>query len=57
MSKKLQLLGQVSNMKNKPRARRSRTAENIAAAAKSVEERPGLSIPRRSLELGPLPFA
>nr|XP_022920706.1 uncharacterized protein LOC111429121 [Onthophagus taurus] len=49
---KFELLGQVSDVKNKTRARRSRTAENIAAVAESVEENPGLSIPRRSLELG-----
>ena len=49
---KFELLGQVSDVKNKTRARRSRTTENIAAVAQSVEENPGLSIPRRSLELG-----
>ena len=50
--KKFELLGQVSDVKNKTRARRSRTIENIAAIAQSVEETPGLSIPRRSLEYG-----
>ena len=45
------MLGQYSDVKNKTRARRSRTTENIAAVAQSVEENPGLSIPRRSLEL------
>ncbi|CAB3225785.1 unnamed protein product [Arctia plantaginis] len=49
---KFELLGQVSDVKNKTRARRSRTTENIAAVAQSVEENAGLSIPRRSLELG-----
>ena len=49
---KFELLAQVSDVKNKTRARRSRTTENIAAVAQSVEENPGLSIPRRSLELG-----
>ena len=49
---KFDLLGQVSDVKNKTRARRSRTTENIAAVAQSVEENPVLSIPRRSLENG-----
>ena len=49
---KFELLGQVSDVKNKTRARRSRTAENIAAIAESVEENLGLFIPRRTLELG-----
>ena len=49
---KFELLGHVSDVNNKTRARRSRTTENIAAVAQSVEENPGLSIPRRSLELG-----
>lgn len=48
---KFELLGQVSDVKNRNRVRRSRTTENIAAVARSVEENPGLSIPRRSLEL------
>ena len=52
LMEKFELLGQVSDVKNKTRARRSRTTENIAAVAQSVEENPGLSIPRRSLELG-----
>ena len=49
---KFELLGQVSDVKNKTRSRRSRTTENIAAVAQSVEENPCLSIPRRSLENG-----
>ncbi|VEN62217.1 unnamed protein product, partial [Callosobruchus maculatus] len=49
---KFELLIQVSDVKNKNRARRSRTMENIAAVAQSVEQYPGLCIPRRSLELG-----
>ena len=49
---KFELLGQVNDVKNKAQARRSKTTENIAAVAQSVEENPGLSIPRRSLELG-----
>ena len=44
-------------MENNTRLRRSKTAANIIAAAENVEENPGLSIARRSLELGPLPFA
>ena len=39
-------------MKNKTHANRSKTAENIAAVPKSVEESACLSIYRRSLELG-----
>ena len=39
-------------MKNRTRARRARTPANIASVAHSVEENPGLSIPRRFLELG-----
>ena len=42
--KKFELLGQVSGVKT-----RARRAENIALVAESVEENPGLSIPRRSL--------
>ena len=49
---KFELLGQVSDVKNRTRARRARTPANIASAAHSVKENPGLSIPRRSLELG-----
>ena len=49
---KFELLGQVSDLKIKTRSRRSRTTDNILAVAQSVEENPGLSIPRRSLELG-----
>ena len=47
-----ELLGQVSDVKNRNCVRRSRTTENIAVVARSVDENPGLSIPRRSLELG-----
>ena len=46
------LLGQISDVKNKTRTRRSRTAENIAAVADRVDENSGLTIPRCSLELG-----
>src|ERR1700712_2636076 len=49
--RKFELLGQVTDVKNKTRARRSRTVENIAVVAESVEKSPNLSIPRRSLEL------
>lgn len=49
---KFELLGQVSDVKKRTRARRSRTDENIAVVAHSVEENPDLSISRRSLELG-----
>ena len=49
---KVELLGQVSDVKNRTRARRARTLANIASVAHSVEENPGLSIPHRSLELG-----
>ena len=45
-----ELLGQVGYVKNKTRVRRSRTAENIAAAAESVEANRGSYISRRSLE-------
>ena len=48
---KLELLGQVSDMKNRTHALRARTSANIASAAHSVEENPGLTISRRSLEL------
>ena len=48
---KFELLEQVSDVKNKTRARRSRTIENISAVAQSVEENPGLSITRRSLKM------
>ena len=41
-----------SYVKNKTRARRSRTAENIAAVVESIEENPGLSIAPSSLQLG-----
>ena len=49
---KVELLGQVSDVKNRTRARRARTQANIASVSHSVEENPGLSIPLRSLELG-----
>ena len=49
---KFELLGQVSDVKNRTRARRARTPANIASVVHSVEKNPGLSIPRRSLELG-----
>ena len=48
----IEMLGQVSDVKNRTRARRARTSANIAFVAYSVEENPGLFIPRRSLELG-----
>ena len=47
---KFQLLVQASNAKNITHVRRWRTAENITAVAENVEEKPGLSIPRRSLK-------
>ena len=49
---KFKLLGQVSDVKNRTRARRAGTSTNIASVAHSMEENPGLSIPCRSLELG-----
>lgn len=49
---KIDLLVQVSGVKNKPRAYRSRSTQNVAALAKSVEETPDLSIPRCSWEMG-----
>ena len=48
---KFELFGQVSDVNNRNRVRHSRTTENIAAVARSVEENSGLSISRRSLEL------
>ena len=48
---KLELLRQVIDVKNKTRARRSRTVTNIAAVAESIEENPDLLISRRSMEL------
>ena len=48
----IELLGQVSDVKNRTRARRVRTPANITSVAHSVEKNLGLSIPRRSLELG-----
>ena len=39
-------------MKNRTRARRTRTPANIASVAHNAEEKPGLSIPRCFLELG-----
>ena len=47
-----ELLGQVSDVKNRTRALSARTPANIASVAHSVEENTGLSISRRSLELG-----
>lgn len=44
--------GQVTNVKLPVRTRSARSAENIAAVAESVAENPGLSIPRRSQQLG-----
>ena len=38
---KFELLGQVSDVTNQSRARRLRTAENIAAVAESAKEKPG----------------
>ena len=49
---KFELLGQVSDVKNQTRSHRSRTPANIASVAHSVEENPGSSILRHSLELG-----
>ena len=49
---KFKLLGQVSDVKYRTPAPRSRTLANIASVAHSVKENSGLSIPRRSLELG-----
>lgn len=50
--KKFELLGQIIDVKNKTRARHSKTTDNITAAPQSVEQSLSLSIPRRSLELG-----
>ena len=47
-----ELLGRVSDAENRTRTSRARTPANIASVAHSVEENPGLSIPRRFLELG-----
>ena len=49
---KFELLGHVSDVKDRTRARRARTPANIASVARSVKENPGLSILRRSLKLG-----
>ena len=49
---KIELLEQVSDMKNRTRARRAKTPANIISVAHSMDENPDLSIPRRSLELG-----
>ena len=46
-----ELLGQVSDVKNKTRACRSRTTENIADVAQSVEENPGFSKMRLDQQL------
>ena len=40
LAEKFELLVSVSDVKNKTRARRSRTAENIAAIAQSVRKNP-----------------
>ena len=50
--KKFELLEQVSDVQKKIRARRSRTADNMAAVAESVEETQGWSISCRSCKLG-----
>ena len=52
LMQKFELLGQVSDVKNRTRARRARTPANIASVAHGVEGNPGLSISRCSLELG-----
>lgn len=52
IGEKMELLGQVSDVKIKTCARRSTTTNNIVALAQSVEERPGLPNPHRSLESG-----
>lgn len=49
--KKFEMLFRISNVKNKARACRSRTCQNIAAITETVEETPGLSISRRSLDI------
>ena len=49
---KFERLGQVSDVKTPTRTRSARSTENIAAVAESVAENPGLSISRRSQELG-----
>ena len=49
---KFELLGQVSDVKNRTRTRYAKTPANIVSVAHSVEENPGLSIPHHSLELG-----
>ena len=49
---KFELLGQVSDVKNRTCVRRARTPANIASVAHSVEENPGLFIPRCTLKLG-----
>ena len=49
---KFELLGHVGDVKNQTRARREKTPANIASVAHSVDEDIGLSILRRSLELG-----
>ena len=48
---KFELLGQVSDVKNRTHAHRPITPANIASVAHSVEKSSGLSISRRSLEL------
>lgn len=46
----IRAVGQVSDVKNKTRARHKRTGRNVAAPAESVEEKPGLPIYHCSLE-------
>ena len=50
LMQKFELLGQVSDVKNRTRARRARTSANITSVAHSMEEKTCLSIPRHSLE-------
>ena len=45
-------MGQVSDVKNRTGARRTKAPPNIASVAHSVKENLGLSVPRRSLVLG-----
>ena len=47
---KFELLRQDSDVRNRTRVRCARTPANIASVAHNVEEKLGLSIPRRSLE-------
>ena len=52
MTSYCEISAKVRAFENRTRARRARTPANIASVAHSVEENPGLSISRRSLELG-----